>query len=67
MTLFELLFFLLVCLVAGFIAHLIFPAWGWWVGAVPALALVLVLEFFTFRNLFSDDKNAKRRRESSDE
>jgi len=66
MTLFELLFFLLVCLVVGFIAHLIFPAWGWWVGAVPALALLLVLEFFTFRNLFSH-KNPKSKRESGDE
>ena len=47
MTLFELLFFLLVCLALGFIAHLIFPAWGWWVGAIPALALCVVMAFFT--------------------
>jgi membrane protein implicated in regulation of membrane protease activity len=51
-NLFELLFFLLICLALGFLAHLIFPAWGWWVGAVAAAAVMLLVLAGAFRELF---------------
>jgi hypothetical protein len=60
-TLIELALFLLICLAVGFSAHLVFPTWGWWIGAVPAFVLMLVMAFFTFWNLFSSEheKRAK--------
>jgi hypothetical protein len=52
-NLLELLVFLLICLGLGFLAHLIFPAWGWYVGAAAALALMLLMLFAMVWDLFS--------------
>ena len=48
MNVFELLLFLLLCAVVGFLGHLILPRYGWFTAtavAAPILALLLVGSF----------------------
>ena len=43
MNLIELLIFLLVCAALGFLGHFFSARWGWLVGAVPALAVAVIM------------------------
>jgi len=52
-NLFELLFFLLICLGLGFLMHLSFPALSWLVGAVATAVVMLLIMTGAFRKLFS--------------
>ena len=52
MTLIELIIFWLLCFVIGFVGHLIAPRWGWLVGVIPAIAVMIVMLFFQVRRIF---------------
>jgi len=49
MNLIELLIFLLLCAGLGFLGRVFFPRWGWFVGAIPAGAVLIVMLFATIR------------------
>jgi len=62
MTLIELIIFLFLCLVMGFVGHLVSARWGWLIGVIPALGVMAVMLFFEVRSMFVALWNAVSRR-----
>jgi hypothetical protein len=62
MTLIELVIFWFLCFVIGFVGHLISPRWGWLVGVIPAIAVMIVMLFFQIRSIFVELWKAVSRR-----
>jgi hypothetical protein len=62
MTLIELIIFLFLCFVIGFVGHLVSTRWGWLIGVIPAFAIIIAMLFFQVRSMFVALWNAVSRR-----
>jgi hypothetical protein len=62
MTLIELIIFWALCFVIGFVGHLASPRWGWLIGVIPALGVMIVMLFFQVRSMFVELWKAVSRR-----
>jgi hypothetical protein len=49
MNIFELLIFSIVCVGLGVLGHLVSPRYGWLLGAVPAVAVFVMMLIASFR------------------
>jgi hypothetical protein len=62
MTFIELLIFLFLCVVVGFLGRLFSHRWGWLAGAIPVCLVLLVMLFAEVRALFMALRSAVSRR-----
>jgi hypothetical protein len=62
MTLIELIVFLFLCSVIGFVGHLVSARWGWLLGVIPALLVMTMMLFFQVRSTIVALWNAVSRR-----
>ena len=62
MNVVELLIFLLICAALGFVGHLASPRYGWGVGAVLAVPVLILLLIGSFREAVKESRQRRRNR-----
>jgi hypothetical protein len=62
MNIFELIIFLAICAAFGFIGHLVSPRYGWIVGAVPAVPVLILLLRGSFKEMIKESRPRRQNR-----
>lgn len=62
MNLFELIIFLLICAVLGFLGHLVSPRYGWFASAVLAVPVFILLFIGGFKEALNESRKKRRER-----
>jgi hypothetical protein len=62
MNVFELIIFLLICAVIGFVGYLVSPRYGWFAGLGPAVLVLILLLIGSFKEIIMGSRAQHKNR-----